>query len=45
MKLDVKFLLKVIKENFQRLDINNLDDLKGFFEDKTKIQEHVPIEL
>lgn len=45
MKLDVKFLLKVIKENFQRLDINNLDDLKGFFEDKTIIQEHVPIEL
>lgn len=42
MKLDVKFLLKVIKQNFEILEIKKIDDLKSFFEDKTKIKEHVP---
>ena len=44
-KLEVKFLLKVIKENFLRLEIKKLEDLKKFFEDKSIITKHVPTDI
>jgi uncharacterized protein with PQ loop repeat len=45
IKLEVKFLLRVIKENFHRLKIETLADLKRFFEDKSVQTKQVPTDI